>query len=168
MRRAISSVLALLVAGCSVGFAGGGFPPGVHTVAILPFDNQTTEPTLAQQVNLAVKQALVSRLGLRAAAEGQADAVVHGTITRYDPDEPAAYHGQPGATGTPNQVVVTRRQVEIYVDLDVVNQHTGNPIISLKGVQVIGDYDPGQVEAGKTKALGLLVDRLVTEAHSKW
>jgi len=58
----------LLAAAC-YGFAGGGLPPAIRTVAVLPFDNLTAEPALTQQVNLAVREAVESRLGLRAAAE---------------------------------------------------------------------------------------------------
>ena len=72
MRHAtVSSLLVLALSACSFGFAGGGFPPDIKTVAVLPFENQTSDPTLQQLVTLAVKQAVESRLGLRAAAESQ-------------------------------------------------------------------------------------------------
>ena len=64
------------------GFAGGGLPTHIRTVAVLPFDNQTGEVALTQEVAEAVRLAMESRLGLRVAAEEQADAVVRGSITR--------------------------------------------------------------------------------------
>jgi hypothetical protein len=70
------------LAGCLYGFAGGGLPPSIKTVALLPFDNQTAEPTLTQEVGASVREALQSRLGLRSASEAQADALVRGTIVR--------------------------------------------------------------------------------------
>ena len=56
-------VLLLLLAaagltGCLYGFAGGGLPPSIKTVALLPFDNQTAEPTLTQEVASSVREAL--------------------------------------------------------------------------------------------------------------
>ena len=113
MRR-ISGLLAslslLAVGGCLYGFAGGGLPPSIKTVAVLPFENQTAEPTLTAEVNSRVREAVQGRLGLRQASENQADAVVRGTITRYEPDLPVAYQGQEGNTPT-----VTRRLVQITV-----------------------------------------------------
>ncbi len=168
MRRISSSLAALALCGCAFGFSGGGFPPGIRTVAILPFENQTTEPTLAQEVQTAVTQAVVNRLGLRTVAESQADAVVHGTVVRYDQDQPAAYHGNVGATGSQNQVVVTQRQVQLTIDVQIVDQKTGAPVLDVKGMTVSGNYDPGRVTDGRKKALDLLVDNLVTEAHKHW
>src|SRR5438045_2014513 len=49
--------------GC-YGFAGGGLPPQIRTVAILPFDNQTSQPALSQAVSDALKDAIENRLGL--------------------------------------------------------------------------------------------------------
>jgi hypothetical protein len=72
-------------------------------VAILPFDNLTTEPTLTQEVSDSVRSAVQGRLGLRQAGESSADAIVRGSISRYDPDVPVAFTG-----GNNSQVTVTR------------------------------------------------------------
>src|SRR5882672_4185798 len=91
LARAVSLALALAANGCVYGFAGGGLPPHIRTVAILPFDNQTGEPTLTKEVADAVRDALQGRLGLRAAPEASADAIVRGTIARYEPDIPLTF-----------------------------------------------------------------------------
>jgi hypothetical protein len=88
----LASISVLILAGC-YGFAGGGLPPTIRTVAVLPFDNQTPEPTLTQEISRAVREAVEQRLGLRQSAQPQADAVVRGSITRYEPDLPVAYTG---------------------------------------------------------------------------
>ena len=44
MRRSLIALL-VLVAGCAYGFAGGGLPKEIRTVAVLPFDNLTSDPT---------------------------------------------------------------------------------------------------------------------------
>src|ERR1051325_4751903 len=76
--RRVASLAAMTLAasGCLYGFAGGGLPPHIHTVAILPFDNQTSQPALTQAVADALREAVESRLGLRPASEASADAVV--------------------------------------------------------------------------------------------
>jgi GAF domain-containing protein len=42
----LTSLSLLALGGCLYGFAGGGLPPSIKTVAVLPFDNQTAEPLL--------------------------------------------------------------------------------------------------------------------------
>ena len=168
MRRALSALLTLVVAGCSFGFAGGGLPPEIRTVAVPSFLNDTPDPTLTLLVTQAVKQAMESRLGLRTATEEQADAVVRGRITRYDPDQPLAFTGNPGAAGTAAQVSVTQRQVEMTVDIEVIEQKTGRTLWSGKGLQVPGQYAPGREADGKQKALDLIIKKLIDGVHSNW
>ena len=151
--------------GC-YGFAGGGLPPGINTVAILPFDNLTAEPALQQQVYQAVREAMTNRLGLREASEAQADAVVRGTVTRYEPDLPLAY------TGTTNpeqrQVTVTRRLVQLTVNVEIIDQRTEKALWQRQGLTSEGDYDPGNEAAGRARALERLTVKIVEGAQSQW
>jgi hypothetical protein len=155
----------LLIAGlngCLYGFAGGGLPPAVKTVALLPFDNQTAEPTLTQEVGNSVREALQQRLGLRQASANQADAVVRGSIVRYEPDLPVQY------TGTEGTVSVTRRLVQITVSVEILDQKQGKPIWQRSGLIVEGDYVPGQEAQGRARALDKLVTNIVEGAQSQW
>ena len=88
-------------------------------MAILPFDNQTPEPVLTKEVNDAITEAIQGRLGLRPAAETRADAVVRGRVLRYDSDVPIAF--QPGL----GRADVTKRQVQLTVDVEIVDQRSG-------------------------------------------
>lgn len=165
----ITSLIMLCLAGCAFGFSGGGLPPGIKTVAVLPFENQTSDPTLAQEVNRAVKDAVEGRLGLRSAGEKTADAIVRGTIKSYDPDQPAAFQGTPGSSGTgANQVQVTRRLVRMSVDVEIVNQRTGETLWKQPAISVSGDYSPGREADGRKKALEQLVKNIVDGAQSQW
>lgn len=169
MRRNRSTLLALLLTACSFGFAGGGLPSDIRTVAVPTFLNDTADPTLTLLVTQQVKQAMESRLGLRTATEEQADAVVHGRIVRYEPDNPLAYTGTAATTsGTAAQVNVTRRSVDLTVDLTVVNQKTDKVLWEGKGLLVSGDYDPGRESDGKQKAIDLLIKKLIDGVHSNW
>jgi hypothetical protein len=160
----LASLSALLLGGC-YGFAGGGLPSNIKTVAVLPFDNQTPEPTLTQEINAAVRDAVEGRLGLRQASERQADAVVRGTITRYEPDLPVAYNGDDQGGG---EVTVTRRLVQISVSVEIMDQANNKPLWQRSGLMVEGDYDPGQEAQGREKALDKLVTNIVEGAQSQW
>ena len=156
-----ASVTSLWLAGCLYGFAGGGLP-NIKTVAILPFDNDTPEPALTQEVATAVQQAIEGRLGLRAAGEGSADAVVRGRIARYDADLPLTVQ-----TGT-GQVNVTRRQIQITVDVTIVDQRDNKTLWQRQGLTVTGEYQPPAETDGRKIALDKLVSEIVDGAQSQW
>ena len=158
---AAASVLSLALAGCLYGFAGGGLP-NIKTVAILPFDNQTPEPALTKEVNDAVLEAFQGRLGLRAAAEARADAVVRGKVVRYEPDVPLSF--RPGE----GRADVTKRQVQITVDVEILDQREGKTLWQKQGLTVLGEYQPPQEAAGRKIALDKLVTELVDGAQSQW
>lgn len=154
----------MLVAACAgaYGFAGGGLPPEIDTVAVLPFDNNTPEPTLTSEVMRSVREAVENRLGLRQAGEDQADALVRGSIVRYDPDVPIAY------TGQDEQVSVTRRKVQLTVNVEILNQASGQVLWQRSGLTVEGDYEPGAEGQGRERALQQLVTNIVEGAQSQW
>ena len=160
-----ASLSSLALGGCLYGFAGGGLPSHIKTVAVLPFDNQTPEPTLTQEVNAKVREAVEDRLGLRQASERQADAVVRGTITRYEPDVPVAFTGDAEGDGA---VTVTRRLVQISVSVEILDQANNKPLWQRSGLLLEGDYDPGQESQGREKALDKLVTNIVEGAQSQW
>lgn len=155
----------LAVSGCLYGFAGGGLPPGIKTVAVLPFDNLTTEPTLTQEISNSVREAVQGRLGLRQAGEQQADALVRGSITRYEPDFPVAF-----SSAANNRVEVNRRLVQITVSVEIVDQKEGKTIWQRQGLTLEGDYEPGRESEsdGRRKALDKLVTNIVDGAQSQW
>ena len=156
-----ASALALSLAACLYHFSGGGLP-NVKTVAILPFDNQTPQPELTKEVNDAVREAFEGRLGLREAGEQNADAVVRGRVTRYDPDTPVAL--QPGR----GQVSVTQRRVQISVDVEILDQREGKTLWQRQGLTVDGEYDPPKEADGRKIALSKLVNEIVDGAQSQW
>ena len=155
------STLALALSGCLYGFAGGGLP-NIKTVAILPFDNQTPEPALTKEVNDAVLEAFQGRLGLRIAGESNADAVIRGKVSRYDPDVPLAYQAGQGRTD------VTRRQVQITIDVEILDQREGKTLWQRQGLSEVGDYAPPREVDGRKVALQRLVQDLVDGAQSQW
>jgi hypothetical protein len=156
--------LVLLAGGCLYGFAGGGFPPEIRTVAVLPFDNQTPDPTLPAEINRAVREAVENRLGLRQAGENQADAVVTGAVTRYEPDLPVAFRGG----GTDNRIDVTQRLVQIVVTVRIVERRTERVLWERQGMTLEGEYATGSESEGRRKALDKLITNIVDGAQSQW
>jgi hypothetical protein len=161
--RRSSALAALTLAGCIYGFSGGGLPPDVKTAAILPFENLTSDPTLTSEISFAVREAIQQRLGLRQAGENQADAVVVGTITRYEPDLPIAFQGAEG-----NKVSVTRRLLQITVSVTITNRTTEKVIWENRSLTVEGDYETGKERDGRKKALEKLTTNIVDGAQSQW
>lgn len=154
-----------LATGCLYGFAGGGLPPHIRTVAILPFENLTAEPTLTSEVTEAIREAVERRLGLRAASAERADAVVRGAVTRYEPDillqvQPGGARGQPAN--------VTARRVQLTVRVEIVDQVEGRTLWQRPSLTVDGEYDPPREDEGRRKALEKLVTDIVNGAQSQW
>ena len=141
-------------------------PPHIRTVAILPFDNRTGEVALTQEVSEAVRQAMENRLGLRLAAEDRADAVVQGSITRYEADQPLSFRAEnQGAT-----VSVTRRLVMISLSVEIYDRIEDRMLWQRSGMRVEGEYEPpGEDEKkGRDLALETLVADIVDGAQSQW
>lgn len=135
-------------------------------MAVIPFDNLTSEPALQNQVYEAVREAVTNRLGLLEASEAQADAVVRGTITRYEPDLPVAFQGSNDPAQ--RQVTVTRRLVQLTVNVEIIDQHTEKPLWQRQGLTMEGDYEPGNEAAGRARALDRLTVNIVEGAQSQW
>ncbi len=151
------------IGGLGYGFAGGGLPSHIRTVAILPFDNQTPEPTLTQEASEAIREAMEQRLGLRASAEATADAVVRGAITRYTADIPLSFQG-----GQQGNVNVTRRRVQISLSVEIYDQREGRVLWERTSIQVDGEYRPPDQERGRELAWEKLVTDIVEGAQSQW
>ena len=165
MRRSgLGSLLALPLdlAGCLYGFAGGGFPAHIRTIAILPFENETPAPELQREIYQAVQQGMRSRLGLRDAPEASADAVVRGTIVRYDVDVPVGY------SADPSQVATARRKLQISIDISVVDQTNGRTLWERKNLMAEADYAERAETDGRRKAIEKLVNDIVEGAQSQW
>ncbi len=164
-RSAVALLAIAAASGCVYGFRGGGLPSHVRTVAVLPFDNRTGEPQLTQEVAEAIRNAVQGRLGMRPAPEADADAVVRGEIVRYEPDIPLSFQTGVASATT---VDVTRRQVQIVVNLEIVDLRQGRTLWRGSGLSVSGEYQPPQEAEGRRVAIQKLVTSFVEGAQSQW
>jgi hypothetical protein len=159
-----SALLCAALAGCFLpyGFVGGGLPSHVRTVAVLPFENETSQPELQRELFNLMRRELEGRLGLRDASEQRADAIVRGTILRYDTDVPIAF------SADPNQASSARRKLQIAVDVEIVDQTTGRTLWSKKSLLAEGEYNERAELEGRRMALEKLVSEMIEGAQSQW
>jgi hypothetical protein len=152
----------VLLTGCLYGFAGGGLPPHVKTVAVLPFDNETTSPELPAELQNALRLGLQSRLGLRDAPEERASALVRGKISVYESDIPV------GFSANSSQASSVRRRLRVQVDVEIVDQVTGKTLWTRTGMQAEGEYsDTGEAQ-GRKQAIDRIVNDVIEGAQSQW
>src|SRR2546423_5469311 len=110
---------ALLLSGCFYGFAGGGLPPNIHTMALSTFDNETPSPDLPKELYDVMHKELQRRLGVRDAPADRADAIIKGKIASYDADVPVSF------SANPQKAVSARRRLQLTIEIEIVDQATG-------------------------------------------
>ena len=153
---------AVLLSGCRYGFAGGGLPPSIRTVAIIPFENETASSDLPRELTDALREALEKRLGLKAAVEEKADAVLRGKIVRYDLDVPIA------VSADRRQATSSRRQLVIVLDVELVNQADGKVLWQRSGLEGKGEYPENGEASGRKQAIERIVSDVIEGAQSQW
>lgn len=161
-RSGAFSLLILLAACLPYGFAGGGLPSHIRTVAVIPFENLTATPEIQQELALALRTELRKQLGLREAAESRANAVVRGTIQRYETDIPI------GFSATNQNQTSARRQLQIAVDIELIDQASGKALWQKKGLLVEGQYEERGEAAGRKVAIERIINEVIQGAQSQW
>jgi hypothetical protein len=166
-RRALTLALAGLVslAGCRFSpykFAGGGLPSNVRTIAVLPFENDTPVPELQRELFEFMRRELQNRLNLRDAPEARADAIVRGTIVKYDIDVPV------GFSSDPTQANSARRQLQLVIDVAIIDQSSGRTLWEKKGLTAKGEYAEQNEVAGRRQAIEEIISDIIEGAQSNW
>ena len=159
---AYSLLLLLLTACIPYSFTGGGLPSHVRTVAILPFENQTATPELPRELTDALRIRLHDRLGLRDASESKANAIVRGTIQRYEIDIPIGY------SANNKQSTTARRMLQLVVDIEMIDQVTGKTLWQKKGLLAEGQYEERGEATGRKDAIDRIVNDVIDGAQSQW
>ncbi|PYO77638.1 MAG: hypothetical protein DMD63_10275 [Gemmatimonadetes bacterium] len=164
MRRSgvYSLVLIALTACIPYGFTGGGLPSHIRTVAIVPFENQTATPELPRELSDALRTRLHDRLGLRDASEAKANAIVRGTVQRYEIDIPIGY-----SAGN-RQATTAKRLLQLVVDIEMIDQVTGKTLWQRKGLLAEGQYEERGEAEGRKQAIDRIVNDVIEGAQSQW
>ena len=170
--RLVNSAARLLVltavigtSGCMYSFRAGSFPPPhIRTIAIEPFDNETPRFELSAELYDQLLRNLPGALGIRTAGADVADAIVRGSINRYDVVAPNYRAGQPGQPAS-----VLQRQVNISVSVQIIDLVQNVVLWESSNVTARGEYPEGSPEdGGRTRAIELLVQEIVDGAQSNW
>jgi hypothetical protein len=154
------------LAGCNYSFRAGSFPPEhVQSVAVLPFENETARFELTQEVHQVMLRDLTRALGVQNAAEENADAVVRGTIRRYELTAPLY---RPGADETRAEVL--QREVALSVEVEIVDLVENVILWESRNLTARGQYleDSESEEVGRVEAIDLLVQQIIDGAQSNW
>jgi len=162
-RTALAVMLApLAMGGCLYGFAGGGLPRHIRTVAIMPFDNATPSVDLPRELAEALREGMEKRLGLRPAPEARAHAIVRGKITQFEIDIPVA------VSADRQQATSARRRLAISVDVELIDQSSGATLWAKRGIMAEGEYAERAEAAGRKQAIERIVSDVIEGAQSQW
>lgn len=161
-----AAVAPLLFGGCLYSFRAGSFPPAhIRTIAVVPFDNETTRFELSGELYDQLLRNLPRALGIRTAGEDVANAVVRGTIVRY---EVVAPNYRAGAEGQAAEVL--QRQVTVTVRVEIVDLVDNVILWEDRNVMAQGQFLEASEteEVGRAQAIELLVQKIVDGAQSNW
>ena len=167
----VSSLVAVvaLATGCNYGFSGGGgFPSDVRTIYIEPFENETVQVELDQQLFRKLTDRLPRALGARPGSETSADAVVRGRIVRYE-DAAQSYRATSGQQQQPGVDVLTH-QVQITVAVEIIDRKRNVVLWDSNGVVGRGEYrinDQRDTDA-REQALNHILQLIIDGAQSQW
>lgn len=163
----IAAVLLLAIAptGCNYGFQSGTGFVNVETVAVLPFENETTRLELTDELHQFMLQNLPRALGLRPAGEDVADVLVRGTISQYRLSTPNYRAG----AQTGDRPEVLQREVSVTVRVEVIDLTENVILWEDANLRADGQFLESETEeVAKEIALDLLVQRIVDGAQSNW
>lgn len=163
---AVALAFAAGLSGCNYSFVSGTGLQGVETMAIVPFENETTRLELSTELYDQMFRELPSKLGLRIAGEEEADVIVRGVISGYTLDSPNYRSG--GGVGSRPEVL--QRQVSIRIAVQIVDQNRNLILWENTSLQGQGQYLEASEseETGKQEALDRLVEQMINGAQSNW
>jgi len=158
----IASLALSSLSGCLYGFAGGGLPPNIHSMAIVTFDNQTSSPEIPKELYDHMRKELQRRLGVRDAPQDRADVLVRGVITAYDADVPV------GFSANPQQAVSARRRLQLTIEIEIVDQSNSHVLYANKALREEADYAERAEQDGRTQAITKIVQKIIEGVQSNW
>lgn len=156
----------MLSASCYSFTGGGGFPSDLRTLYIEPFDNETVQAELDQQLFRKLTENLPRALGVVPGSESNSDVMVRGRIVRYE-DVAQNYRS---TSGQQSGVDVLTHQVQITVAVEIIDRKRNVILWDSQSVVGRGDYnitDERDADA-REKALNHILQLIVDGAQSQW
>ena len=150
------AVLAVLLAlgGCTYSFRGASLPPGVHTVDVQVFDDNSGfgDPNLRTDLTNQLTQKLVADNTLQVTNMSSADAAIIGTVTSVTTQ----------ATAVQGNQQVGKWRITVNVSIKFQNLKTQKNIWT-KDFSNWGDYDPSAGPSNRDAGLSQAEDKLTED-----
>jgi outer membrane lipopolysaccharide assembly protein LptE/RlpB len=150
------SILAILLtfAGCTYSFRGASLPPGVRTVAVQVFDDNSGfgDPNLRINLTNQLTQKLVADNTLQVTNMSGADAAIIGTVTTVNTQANAVQGNQQ----------VGQWRITVGVSIRFQNLKTQKNIWT-KDFSNWGDYDPSAGPSNRDAGLSQAEDKLTED-----
>lgn len=162
---AVSAVLAVAsIASACYSFTGGGLPPHIRTIYVLPVENRTAQFELTEPFTRQLTDAIRGRLGVQLASRENADAEIRAEIIRYD-DAATNFSGVENVGAD-----VFQRRVTISARVEIVDLARNEIVWDGSGVSGTGEYAPDSEteQAGQDVALENLIQKIIDGAQSQW
>ncbi len=147
------SVLLVLTSlqGCGYGLTPGRVKPGLQSVAVPYFENETTEPELEVSLTDAIIAGIVADRTLRLTDEQQADALILGKITYFKIQEVFFAENRQAQ----------EYEVRVACEVSLVDRATGDIIVKPTTIRGKGDYFTDEGPEGEDNARQQAADELV-------
>lgn len=147
------------------GFEGGGFPAHIRTIYIEPFENQTAQYDIEQELYARLIDDLPAKLGLQPAGRQNADAILTGSIRRYQDVAQNYRAGEGGAGGG-----VLSHEVQIGIQAQLVDVRDN--VIRWESSSLVGrgTYSPGSEndDIAQQQAIDKIIEQIIDGAQSQW
>lgn len=155
----------VLMAGCNYSFRGGSFPDHIRTLAILPFENDTGLFEITQEIHQFLLREVPRGLGVNPGAEDNADAILRGTISRYNLQTPLYRAGETGAGPE-----VLQRQVNISLQVELIDVINNEVLWEDGAVNAQGQFLEASEteEVAREEAIERLAQLIIDGAQSTW
>jgi hypothetical protein len=155
MVHVIRAVLLLLVSSLLFGCAGYHVGPvtktSFHSIAVPMFRNETLRPQLEAQISNAIIRRLQQDGSLQIQSQPRADAVLIGTVVRYDRIALRSLHTD---TGVPREY-----RISIAVRVEARDRRTGETVLKSTEIEGKSDVLIGEdQQSAEMQALPLLAD----------
>lgn len=164
IRRLVVLLLASSVAGACYSFTGGGLPPHIRTIYVLPIENRTAQFELTEPLTRQLTDAVRGRLGVQLAARENADAEIRAEIIRYD-DAATNFSGIEDVGAQ-----IFQRRVTIGARVEIVDLTRNEIVWDGSGVTGTGEYAPDSEteQTGQNLALENLIQKIIDGAQAQW
>lgn len=158
MDRLKHAAVFVLVAWTACGYSGRALLPShIKTIYVPPFVNETTRSGIEQDLTTAVTDAFVADGRLSVVAEGEADSVLRGVITKYNI----------GPLTFDRAQTVNEFKVEVVVSVEFEDVHEGKILWKENEFRAWKSYDQDLGPTAEDDAFGAVVSTLATDVVSR-